>query len=292
MVGIIPYGSKTYEVIGPISDGGFIEGKIYWDRDEHLYMYSTIHTRSCPETGYFPIYNGKRYTSFTAGNQKFLKDVIRIDLTAMASQLDDQTAKNVVYKRRKRDSDKALKPEITDEDNMFTQCIKGCICAMDLGIIDLYDMAAPILKQSVVDNYYASLVKITFMRMNKWHIWVEKILHLTYTIECYRGNRILVRYEHPDKLDTGSVNYSKVYKAADDPLKRMIKILIVMENITKADLKSEVVDDYTINNLMTTLNSDKPLSAQLFSRFMRMSGIGYRCIMYRNGEVIFTYKEG
>ena len=65
-----------------------------------------------------------------------------------------------------------------------------------------------------------------------------------------------------------------------------------MENITKASMKSDSVDDYTINNMMTTLNSDKPLSAQLFSRFIRMTHLEYRIKIYnQNGKMIFQYKE-
>ena len=36
-----------------------------------------------------------------------------------------------------------------------------------------------------------------------------------------------------------------------------------MENLTKEKLKSEEVDDYTINNMMTTISGNKSLSAQL-----------------------------
>jgi hypothetical protein len=66
----------------------------------------------------------------------------------------------------------------------------------------------------------------------------------------------------------------------------------MMENITKTTLRSnEGVDDYTINNMMTTLNGDKALSAQLFSRFIRMAGLTFSVDIVKDGKIIFTYKE-
>ena len=60
MIGIIPSINKTYEVYGDLSSNKFIEGKLYYDKtDGRVYYYSTIETRSNPNTGYYPIWNGK-----------------------------------------------------------------------------------------------------------------------------------------------------------------------------------------------------------------------------------------
>ena len=66
---------------------------------------------------------------------------------------------------------------------------------------------------------------------------------------------------------------------------------MVMENIDKASLRSPEVDDYTINNMMTTLSGTKPLSAQLFSRFMRMARLMYTVDIMDAGTLVFQYKE-
>ena len=87
------------------------------------------------------------------------------------------------------------------------------------------------------------------------------------------------------------VKYNNIARSKMDPLKKIVKILMVMENISKADLKSDEVDAYTINNMMTTINGAKPLSAQIFSRFLRMTGMDYTVNMYREGDLIFTYQD-
>ena len=100
-------------------------------------------------------------------------------------------------------------------------------------------------------------------------------------------------YKYPeDKFDTGIVKYNDIAKSSDDPFKRIIKILMVMENINKSSLKSDNVDDYTVNNMVTTINGKKPLSAQLFSRFISMAKLSYSMTIYdRYDKFIFEYKE-
>jgi hypothetical protein len=186
-----------------------------------------------------------------------------------------------------------LAPQIKDADNAFTQCIKGVIKELNITIIDLIDMAKPTLDEDAVISYYSALNKITFMRMEKWHVWISIILHMKYELICYRKNRKILTYKYPeDTFETGIVKYDNIGNKNDDPFKKTVKKIMVMENITKNDLKSDEVDDYTINNMITTINSNKPLSSQLFSRFVRMTNISYRIKIYnKDGKMIFQYKE-
>ena len=67
---------------------------------------------------------------------------------------------------------------------------------------------------------------------------------------------------------------------------------MVMNNISKTTLKTEEVDDYTINNMMTVLNSNKSLSAQLFCRFMRMANFSFSVEVFnKKNEPMSSYKE-
>jgi len=176
---------------------------------------------------------------------------------------------------------------------MFTQCIKGVINQKQITMIDLYDMASPKLSEKMIENYYAALIRITFMRLDKWHIWTDVILHINYVIEVYNNKKKLLTYRYPkNEFDTGIVKFDTIINTKDDPFKKIIKILMIMENITKNTLKSDEVDDYTINNMMTTINGKKSLSAQLFSRFIRMAELSYTITIYDNkGKQIFEYKE-
>ena len=153
-------------------------------------------------------------------------------------------------------------------------------------------MAAPKLSEKIVENYYAALVRITFMRLDKWNIWVNSILHVNYVIEVRNDDKKLLTYRYPkNEFDTGIVKYDSIINTDDDPYKKIIKILMVMENITKNSLKSDEVDDYTINNMMTTITSKKQLSAQLFSRFIRMANLSYTITIYDKDKQIFEYRE-
>jgi len=132
------------------------------------------------------------------------------------------------------------------------------------------------------------------MRMDKWNIWIDTILHLRYELIVYKENKQLLSYNYPsNKFDTGIVKYDKVIDTKDDPYKKIIKIIMIMENINKNNLRSKEVDDYTVNNMMTTINGNKSLSAQLFSRFIRMAELSYIVNMYdlHGKDIIFQYKE-
>ena len=294
MMGIIPSVTKTYEVYGDFNSTDLIEGKIYYNpKDGRLFYYSKTENRSNPNTGYFPVWDGKNIFVTNFSNKKYLnKDVKMITLDHLCSNIDSNIASEVLYRLRRSDNDEILKPIISDGDNMFTQCIKGVLNKLELTIIDLVDLSSPKLTEKAIENYYSALTKITFMRLDKWNIWIDVILHIQYELDVFKDDKLLIHYEYPnDKFDTGDVKYDKIINSKDDPFKKIIKILMIMENITKNDLRSDDIDDYTINNMMTTINGKKPLSAQIFSRFIRMANLSYTVHLYDNKECLFEYKE-
>lgn len=295
MIGIVPSQNQTFEVFGDFNNKELVEGKLYYHPDNgRLYYYSTIETRSNPKTGYFPVWDGKQVYISGFSNKKYMDtDVIKTSIESMASKINGDVAEQVRYNQRRSDNDEILKPELADGDNAFTQCIKGIINAKQLTMVDLVDMSNPKLTQKAIENYYSALTKITFMRLDKWVIWIDIILHVHYTLDVYRGDKLLLSYSYPsDTFDTGVVRYDNIISSDDDPFKKIIKVLMVMENINKNSLRSDEVDDYTINNMMTTLNGKKSLSAQLFSRFIRMADLSYTIRLYdEEDKLLFEYKE-
>lgn len=296
MIGIIAGNEKTYEVFGTINDPNPIEGKLYYDpKDNRVYYYSTTNTRSNPTSGYFPIWDGKTFYISKFSNQKYFdKDVTNMDVLVLSSNINKDMADMIKYNQRKSLNDTILKPQISDEDNAFTQCIKGIISKKKITMVDLFDMGCPPLSEKRVESFYSSLNKITFMRMDKFHTWLDVILHMNYTVEVFKDDKLLIKYFYPEnKFDTGIVKYSSIINnKTDDPYKKMIRILMLSQNIDKATLKNnEDINDYTINNMMTNINTDKPLSAQLFSRFIRLSGLSYIIKIYESGKEIFEYSE-
>lgn len=294
MIAIIPSSNRTFEVYGDFESKNLIEGKLYYDKsDNRVYYYSTIENRSNPKTGYFPVWDGKNtYVSSFSNIKYFDKDATKLDISTMCSTINKDVADQVIYMQRRSDNNEILRPELCDGDNMFTQCIKGIINAKELTMIDLVDMSSPRLQEKVIENYYNALVKITFMRLDKWNIWINVILHVNYIIDIFKNDKKLLSYNYrKNEFDTGIVKYDNIISTNDDSFKKIIKILMIMENINKNSLKSEDVDDYTINNMMTTMNSNKPLSAQIFSRFIRMAGLSYNIRIYDNDKIIFEYNE-
>lgn len=292
MFGIIPSGSKTYEVVGDFNSPKE-EGKLYYHPEtKRLFYYSEIETRSNPKTGFFPIWNGKKTFISNFSKEKYVDDVTKTDIETLSANINADVASMVLANQKKAMSTGALKPTIADGDNTFTQCIKGSISAMNISMVDLLDMAVPKYTTSAVQNYYAALSKITFMRIDRWLIWLD-ILKLHYDIKVTKDNKQLIYYTYlTNEFDTGIVKYDNITRSKIDPLKKIIKILMVMENISKADLKSDDVDDYTVNNMLTSINGNKPLSAQIFSRFIRMANLDYTVYMYdREGNMIFTYRD-
>ena len=294
MIGIIPSANKTYEVYGSILDNDPIEGKLYYDpKDERIYYYSLTDRRSCPKIGFFPIWNGKEFLISKFSNRKYLSDVIKTDINEMSSRINKDVANNILYKHMSSESNiKILEPKISIEDNMFTQCIKAVIIQKKITIVDLFNMARPKLNETIIENYYNTLNKIVFMRYDKWSIWINDILHLKYRIKVYKGNKKVLEYHYPeDTFDTGIVNYLDSINKKDDPFKKITKLLILMFNIDKSTLRKQCSDDYTVNNLMTTINSKKVLSSQLFSRFISMAEFNYVMELYEDDKMIFEFKE-
>ena len=295
MIGVIPAASRTYEVYGDFNTEKPIEGKIYYDpKDLRLYYYSTIDKRSNPGNGYFPIWDGTSTYSSKFSNEKFFdKDVVLLSVEAISKSINQEVAKDIKYRQRRALSDEILKPQIENEDNSFTQIIKGIIRQMEITIVDLFESAYPKLDEKQVTSYYSALNKITYMRLEKFHVWMGIILKLKYEIVVYKKNRKILTYKFPDDtFNTGIVKYDNVIKKKDDCLKKCIKILMVMENINKTTLKVDANDDYTVNNMMTTIYSNKPMSAQLFSRFIRMAHLTYRIKIYnKDDKMIFQFKE-
>ena len=293
MIGIIPTNFRTFEVEGDLTSPNPKEGKIYYDKtDGRLYYYSTSETRSNPTNGFFPIWNGSSKYISNFSIEKYIDDVTKLDFNSMSERLDKDTAQKIVYERKRADAGDLLNPIITDEDNMFTQCVKGTIKAKGLTIIDLTEMNTGNFTQHMIENYYQALNKISFMRLEKWYIWVDKILHIGYHIDIYKDDKIILGYTYPkNKFQNITPACRAVLISDDDPFKKIIKMVMIKENIDKNDLKGDDIDDYTINNMMTTLNTKKSLSAHLFSRFIQLSGLSYVIKIYDKDKVIFEYKE-
>jgi len=292
LIGVIPSTNKTYEVEGYFDSDNLVEGKLYISPDNRLYVYSLTETRSSPKYSYFPIWDGSKKYTTPFSNTKYLADVTLTDVTLMCSKIDKQIADSVLYQQRRCDNDDILEPLFTDGDNMFTQCVKGVLNAKKYTLIDLVDMSTPKLSEKAIWNYYTALTKISFMRLDKWNIWVDNILHVNYNVIVTKDSRKLLSFHYPkNTFDTGIVKYDNIIDTKDDPFKKIIKILMVMENINKNDLRSKEIDDYTINNMLTILNSSRSLSAQLFSRFIRMAGLSYEVNVFEKDNLIFEYKE-
>jgi len=278
----------NFEYLGPMGGTG-VEGKIYHDpADDRLYYYSEIHTRSHPENGFFPIWNGKEKLISQYSNRRYLSEVISTKLAELSEKINPEVAATVRYLHRRSLADDILRPTINPQDNIFTQIVKGLILNKSITLVDLVDMSG--LNTSIITNYYAALNKIAFMRMERWKIWISQIFHLNYTLSIYRKEVKLLTYHYPEDV-FDCTGYEEIIESADDHLKKIVKLILRLENLSKYNLKSEETDDYTINNMMTTLISPKPFSAQLFSRFMRMVNLNYRITIYEHGKVIFEYGE-
>jgi hypothetical protein len=291
MIGIIPAASKIFEVYGTFDHKNLVDNKLYVGPDGRIYIYSLTETRSNPNTGFFPIWDGKNIYISKFSNEKYLnKDVIKTDIASMSSKIDNEIANKILYMQRRAENDAILKPIIQENDNMFTQCIKGIFDLKTLTLIDLVDLSG--LNEKLIASYYSALTKIAFMRLERWYIWINVIFHLDYDVVVMQDDRVLLRYTHStNNFDVDNSKYNDIIKSKDDFLKKIVKIIMKMENINKDDLRSDQVDDYTINNMMIILNTDKMLSAQLFSRFTSMSNLSYTVTLYENGNDIFQYTE-
>lgn len=294
MIGIIPGSTKTYEIMGDFNSAEKEEGKLYFDpKDNRLYMFSEIETRSSPRSGYFPIWNGKQKFVSKFSNMKYFDDSIpKVGIDELCNSLDNETADRVRRNQRRTDHQDLLKPEIFNEDNFFTQIIKGTISAMNVSIFDLIEEASPKLNATIVESMYNSLSKITLMRLDKWLIWMNSILHKSFVFTIVSKGKVILEYTYPqNEFSVNDDRVKSILESKDDFLKKIIKIVMITEEVNKNDLRSETTDEYTINNLMTSLNGSKPLSAQLFSRFMRMAHFSYTIDVMDNGDCIFEFKD-
>ena len=110
MLGTIPSLSRTYEVMGKLDSNNLIVGKIYYDdTDGRLYMYSPDDTRSNPNNGYFPIWNGKTKIITKFSNEKYLKEVTPESITKLSASINAEVAKKIRYQSRRIDNDEVLK---------------------------------------------------------------------------------------------------------------------------------------------------------------------------------------
>lgn len=295
MIGILPSYDKTFEVMGDMNSNELIEGKLYYDNDNKLYYYSTKLTRPNTDSGYLPIWNGSKV--FTNENVKYktLDDIINLSLKDMSNNINKDIADDIIYRRRLADNASILSPTVNSNDNVFTQCIKSIISSMNITMVDLADMCYPKLNENVLKNYYSSLTKISFMRLDKWYIWVNIILHLSYDVIVFKDNKEIIKYSYPvNKFNFDDMkSYKNIINSKDDAFKKIIKILMIKENIDKIDLKEDSPDDYMVNNLMTTLFDDnKSISGQLFSRFMNMTNLHYHINLYdKYKKPVFSFKN-
>lgn len=300
VLGIVPTADVTYEVYGPISGGDFVEGKLYFNDKGELFYYTTKTTRPNPSTGWFPIWDGNRgYKSLYVKSRKYPKDVIKNDIQELSNSITKDKAEKIIEHSKSVEDTKILEPQIQDGDGMFTQCVKGIINKYHVTISDLYEMAKPAFTRAQIETYYTSLNKIKQMRLNKWDDWMRKILHLHYIMEVYKDKELVIKYEYPiakvevfhDGKDV-TEEYKDIIDQKLDAFKTIIKILMKMYNLDKARLKSDQIDDYTVNNMMTTINADKPVSSQLFSRFMKMARAGFVITIYDiKDKEVFKYQE-
>lgn len=295
MIGIVPSASSTFEVIGDFNSDALVEGKLYYDpKDKRLYLYSLTDKRSNPKNGFFPIWDGVNTYTTKYSNEKFLdKDVVTPSISAMSKSINKDIARNIQYRQRLSEDNHKLYPVLNEEDNMFTQLVKSIIQKLDVTKVDLLEGANDFVDDRMVESYYTSLNKVTMMRLEKFHLWIDKIFQMHYVVTVQKDGKTILTYTWPkNKFDTGIVKYTTAVKQDDDPFKKIVKILMVMNNISKTTLKTEEVDDYTINNMMTVLNSNKSLSAQLFCRFMRMANFSFSVEVFnKKNEPMSSYKE-
>ena len=219
--------------------------------------------------------------------EKYLSDVIAWNVDKMISGIDADVANDIRYKQRISINGATLRPELGSSDNMFTQIIKSILYDKNMSIIDLIDISG--LSENIIESYYSALTKIAFMRLERWNIWINQIFKLSYKLTIRNSNRNLLIYDYPNNIFDCGDEYPDIINSKDDPFKKAVKIIIEKENITKESLRSEEHDDYTINNIMSTITTNKTLSAQLFSRFMKMANLNYIMEMYEDNKLIFTY---
>lgn len=292
MIGIIPGTNKTF-IVSDYFCPNPVEGQLYIDpQSNRIFVYSKTQTRSCVENGFFPVWNGQNKIITNFSNNKTIKDIINIDLSFLGNSIDEIVAENVIIEQKKHNSGNALDPVITNDDNFFTKCIKGVILNKKLSFNDLVENSSVNINEKMINIYYSSLTKTAFMRLDKWYNWITAILHLDYKITVFdENNDELISYQFlSNKFST---KYSEILNQIEnkDPLKRIVKFIIKLKNIVKDQFKNDEIDEYTINNMFTIINGSKPMSAQIFSRFMTLTELEFEIQLIENNEIIFSTRE-
>lgn len=299
MESIVVCKNNTYPVEGMFSNQ-MKEGKLYIDpKSKRIYCYTTTTQVVGAASHHFPIYDGKHFFDSVRSYKKYESDVISTDVTDMASSISEKDREDMEYRSKAVLYGDILEPEISDSDNIYSQCIKGILLHKKYNLLDLSIMSNPKLTVEEISNLYQSLHKIAFMREKKFMIWMNQILHMNYNVNCYDGDSdqpILTyhsmdqRYEFYHKNDDShKEEYDEILKKSWDPFKKMINLIIKMKNYKKADFNVNTESAYTINNMMTTIFGDKSVSAQIFSRFMRIINLPFDIIIYDKDDIVFTY---
>lgn len=292
MIGLVKGIDQVHQVSGYFCDRPN-EGDIYVDPEtKRLFIYLPNETRSSIRFSYFPIWNGKKKIITKFSNYKTIDDVISMDISEMSRSVNKEIADKIVDELKKCNDSSPLNPVIGKDDNLFTKCVKGVLIEKGYSLPDLVEMSYPLLNEKAVMIYYLSLIKTAFMRLDKWNVWLLNILHLKYklTILDENGNEI-ISYNYPEN-EFGIIDDDLLEKIkCNDPLKRIVKILIDLKGITKEHFKEESIDEYTVNNLFTVITSNKSMSGQIFSRFILFAGLSYRVDMIENDEIIYSLTE-
>ena len=291
MIGIVPGTNKTFSVADYFCEKP-VEGNLYIDPvSKRIFYYSEKETRSCPTTEFFPVWDGKTKYISKFSVTKYEKDVIPMDINVMGKSINKEMAEQITENLKKCNSLNPLEPEIDPNDNIFTKCVKGVILNKGLALQDLVEMSQPQMDEKAIGVFYSSLVKTSYMRLDKWDVWVMNILHIEYDISIFDGDELLVKYHCPSNefscIDEDILSETE----CNDPLKQIVKILIKLKDITKDQFKSDDIDEYTVNNMFTIINSNKKLSGQIFSRFVSMAELACKIDVYMDGELIYSLEE-
>lgn len=293
MLGIYIGKNKTFNVESTIEDCiNFIEGSLYIDKDDRLYVYSDNEKRSSIKYEFFPIYDGKyKYINNNSNEKYFSKDAIVYDLENIINNIDDNKRKSIYSLQRNCTDNESLNPIITDSDNAFTQCIKSIISLKEYTLVQLSEKSH--LSEAVIKGYYNVLNKIAFMRLDRFMIWIKTILKMSFkfVIKDNNDNIILTYDNDTEKYEYGILSYEDIINSKNDFMKKIIFIIMRMKSLNKSDLYNENTKEYTVNNLLILLNSDKPFSIQLFSRFIKLINYSYDIEVYEDGKSIFVYTE-
>ena len=301
MESIVICKNNTFPVEGTFSDHMEV-GKLYVDpKSKRIYCFDPINQIVGDKSKYFPIYNGKQFFDSIRSYKKYESDIVSTNVQNMANSISEQDKVDMEYRSKAVLYGDILEPEISDSDNIYSQCIKGVLQRKKYNLLDLSMMSKPKLSIDEISNLYQSLHKIAFMREKKFMIWIHQILHMEYRVICFDADGVkkLILYDSKDNtyefIDTKDIyeankkEYESIQKKSWDPLKKIINMIIQLKNYKKSDFNKKTESSYTINNMMTTIFSDKSVSAQIFSRFMRIINLPFEFVIYDDHGIVFTY---